>query len=461
MVFRRLGVSKVRKILSILKSNLLAIILVLQPFMDILAYVQRDSAVSIAGYFRLGVTVLIPMYVVFFTKERKRFIAGMSVIVLFCVMHILNCFRVGYINVFIDVKYMLLVAHAIVLLFSFIFLYEKKEILRQTMAALKIMIAVVAVSYYLSYFLKSGIYTYIHSEIGWTGWNNTPSVFSVILSSLFPFAVYFCISTEKKWPVFLLLPISFMYVMNGTKAAYLTLIGTMLCCVIFIIVEYFIQRKEKFPIFICIALSVILVASIAYYNYSPRLDIDTLNNQNLEKTEENLTDKTFEEALDEKMIERFGLDRYLSAYKGENTAENLANNRLKKIIFGSLVWEETDTLTKFVGFEQTKMYLDGEVYDLESDPQAIFFYYGYIGAALYGLLLLYFLVRLMKQLITSFKQSFNLFNFVLFINYGLLMVSTVYTGHLLRRPNSAIYLTIVLLLIYCRTDSVFKRKIKQ
>lgn len=461
MVFRRLGVSKVRKILSIFKNNLLAIILVLQPFMDILAYVQRDSDVSIAGYFRLGVTVLIPMYVVFFTKERKRFIACMSVIVLFCTMHILNCFRVGYINVFIDVKYMLLVAHAIVLLFSFIFLYEKKEILRQTMAALKIMIAVVAVSYYLSYFLKSGIYTYIHSEIGWTGWNNTPSVFSVILSSLFPFAVYFCISTEKKWPVFLLLPISFMYVMNGTKAAYLTLIGTMFCCVLFIIVEYFIQQKEKFPIFICVALSVILVASIAYYNYSPRLDIDTLNNQSLEKTEENLTDKTFEEALDEKMIERFGLDRYLSAYKGEKTAENLANNRLKKIIFGSLVWEETDTLTKFVGFEQTKMYIGNETYDLESDPQAIFFYYGYIGAALYGLLLLYFLVRLMKQLITSFKQSFNLFNFVLFINYGLLMVSTVYTGHLLRRPNSAIYLTIVLLLIYCRTDSVFKRKIKQ
>lgn len=465
-----------KKISDLFRKNLLLIILALQPFLDILSYAQRGSAVSLAGYFRLGLTILVPLYVLFFARERKKFIIAMSVIAAFCALHIINGFRVGYISLFADIKYMLLVAHAILLVFSFMFLYEKDEILRQIKAALKIMIPAVAVTYYLSYFLKSGSYTYIHSKIGWTGWNNTPSVFSIILSALFPFMVYFCIKSAKKWAIILLLPLAFMYVMNGTKAAYLTLIGTLLCCTVFIVAEYFIQKKEKFPLLVSVVMVVMLVASVAYYNYSPRLDIDTLNNESLQQGQEMLSgdgdeiDKPddepesedikeiFAKSLDKKMVKRFGKDRYLSAYEGRMNAESLANNRLKKIIFGSLVWEETDSLTKLVGFEQTLMYIGEDTYDLESDPQAIFFYYGYIGAALYGGMLLYFWLRLIKQLICHFKESFNLFNFVIFINYGLLMISTLYTGHLLRRPNSAIYLTIVLLLIYCRTEPLFKKR---
>jgi len=122
--------------------------------------------------------------------------------------------------------------------------------------------------------------------------------------------------------------------------------------------------------------------------------------------------------------------------------------------------DETDALTKFVGFEQTKMYIGDGTYDLESDPQAIFFYYGYIGSLLMAGLLAYFWLRLIKQLICKFKESFNLANFIIFINYGLLMVSALYTGHLLRRPNSAIYLAVVLLLIYCRTEPLFKKRQK-
>lgn len=464
-----------KKFSDFFRKNLLLIILALQPFLDILSYAQRGSATSISGYFRLGLTVLVPLYVLFFAKERKKFIITMLVIGAFCALHILNGFRVGYISLFTDIKYMLLVAHAVLLVFSFIFLYEKDTILNQVELALKIIIPTIAVTYYLSYFIKSGSYTYIHSSIGWTGWNNTPSVFSIILSALFPFMVYYCITAHKKWAIIFLLPLAFMYVMNGTKAAYLTLIGTLLCCVLFIVAEYFIQKKEKFPCLVLVVMSVMLVASISYYSYSPRLDIDTLNNESLQQGEEMLsgdgdTDKPddqpegedikeiFAKSFDKKMFKRFGMDRCLSAYEGNMTAESLANNRLKKIVFGSLVWEETDSITKLVGFEQTLMYIGNDTYDLESDPQAIFFYYGYIGAGLYAGMLLYFWLRLIKQLFCHFKESFNLFNFVIFINYGLLMVSTLYTGHLLRRPNSAIYLTIVLLLIYCRTEPLFKRK---
>ncbi len=453
-----------KKLLEYTKKNLLLIILVLQPILDIIAYFQRDSAVSLAGYIRLAITLLVPAYVLFFARDRKKFIISMLVIWGFGALHVLNGFRVGYINIVSDVKYFLLVAHALVLLFSFIFLYEKDEIKRQIITALKIVLVLIVVPYYLSYFLKSGNHTYMHSLTGWTGWNNTQNSFSICLSAVFPFALYYCLSTKRKWMLIFLLPISYMYIMNGTKATYLTLVFSLFGFAVFLAAEFFIQKKKKFPFISIIVLIALLGGSIFCYNYSPRQEIDTLDEINIEETEKELeadeekTEDVFTSYLDKEMLRKFGKERYLAAYKGELTAENLANVRLKKIIFGKLVWEKTDELTKFVGFEQAHMLADGETYDLESDPQAILFYYGYIGAFLYAAVLLYFWLRLIKQLLCHFKESFNLFNFTIFIGYGLLILSTLYSGYLLRRPNSSIYLMIVLLLIYCRTESLFKRK---
>jgi hypothetical protein len=158
------------------------------------------------------------------------------------------------------------------------------------------------------------------------------------------------------------------------------------------------------------------------------------------------------------MVARFGAKKILDAYGEKPSAEDFANNRLRKIIFGSLVWQETDSITKFVGFEQDFMTIGADTYDLESDFPAILFYYGYIGFALYIGLLLYFWLRLFKQLLCHFKESFNLFNFTIFMNYGLLMLSAAFTGHLLRRPNSAIYLAVALLLIYCKTAPLFTNR---
>lgn len=469
-----------KKFSDFIKSNLLTIVIALQPALDILSYFQRNMSVSFAGFFRLALTVLIPLYALIFTKERKKLLITIGVITAFCCLHILNGFRVGYINFFLDVKYMLLVCHAILLCFSFMFLYEKEDLISQIKNALKIVVSFVAITYYLSYFLKSGSHTYIYSQLGWTGWNNTPSVFSVILSALFPFTVYLCVKSGKKRHLFFLLPLSFMYILNGTKATYLTMIFTLLGYAVFVIAEYFINKKGKFPAFVSVFLVCVLLASVAYYNYSPRFTIDLLNDNNIAQTEELLSQTQKEDEgeeddqadseedkfaidyfLDKRMIERFGRDRVISAYEGHINPESLSNIRLKKIIFGSLVWEETDPVTKFVGFEQALMYIGENTYDLESDAQAIYFYYGYIGALLYGALLVYFWLRLIKQLLLHFKESFNLFNFTIFLTYALLMLSALYTGHLLRRPNTAIYLAIVLLLIYCRTEPLFtKRKQK-
>ena len=94
-----------------IKNNLLFLVLISQPLLDILAYFQDGSAFSIAGYVRLVYTIGIPLYTLIVLKEKKKFFVIMCVIATFCALHIANGFRVGYISLFADVKYMLLVFH--------------------------------------------------------------------------------------------------------------------------------------------------------------------------------------------------------------------------------------------------------------------------------------------------------------------------------------------------------------
>ncbi len=452
---------KTKNLAVSVRSNLLFTVLILQPFLDLQSYAQRDMSLSFSALFRLMLTVLIPLYTLFVTKERKKFIMILSVFASFAFLHVVNGFRVGYEDLFLDVKYMLLVMHALLLCFSFMFLYEKEEIEAQIKKALPIIIFVIFTTYYLSFFLKSGLYTYISDKIGWTGWNNIPNVFSIIVTAIFPFTAYFCIYHKKKRYLFLLIPISFTYILNGTKTAYLTLIFTLLGYAVFAVTDFFLQKKEKFPILISLFLSVLILCSIAGYKYSPRYRVDTLLSENLQNNEAFLSDKDpeqFVKLLDKKMIKRFGKERVLAAYRNDMTAEGAADVRLRKILFASLVWEETDPLTKFVGFEHALMQFDGETYDLESDLPALYYYYGYIGSTLYLALVVYFWLRLIKQLLLHFKDSFTPFNLAIFLSYGLLMLSAVYTGYLFRKPNAAIYLAIVFLLIFCKTEPLFKKQ---
>ncbi len=469
-----------KKVIGFVKSNLLLIFLVLQPFLDILAYFQSDSAVSLAGYFRLAVTVALPVYVLFFTKERKKFIAVMSVIVGFCALHTLNTLRDGFAGAFSDVKYMLLVAHMPVLLFCFMFLYEKASLLKQISTGLIINVITSVVAFYLSYALNSGNCTYPLFQMGWTGWYVIPNAQSIILSSLIPFALYFSIKYCKYYFPLTMLPLIYMYTLNGTKATFGAMLASFGAVAGFCFVEFvFIKdKRSRFQIYKS-AMAVFLVAvSLLCYTYSPRQIMDSTAESNRLEEQADL-DKLMEEDKDDKekedeeelkgkyfyltyinpnLVDRFGPDKVLDAY-GENlNSYGLSDMRLKKLIYARLVWDESDFVTRMVGFEYTKMQHKDDNFDLENDPPAILYYYGYIGAALFLLLMAYFIARLIKQLITKFKDSFNLFNFIVLVALGLQIVSAIYSGYLLRRPNVAIYLGMVLLLIYCRTEPLFKKK---
>ncbi|MBQ3559388.1 MAG: O-antigen ligase family protein [Agathobacter sp.] len=463
-------------------NNLLLIILVMQPFLDILAYFQEGTTVSIAGYVRLAITVLVPLYVLVKTRS-KRLFGLLCVIAGFAALHILNGFRVGYISLFADVKYMLLVAHMPILVLSFVHLYEKEEIKRQILTAFKINAVVLVVTFLISYVLKIGNYTYPVYQQGWTGWAQIPNAQSIIWVVLLPFIVYMIMNQEKKYHWLWMVLLVFIFIVNGTKTSYYSIHLVSLGYIVFLVFEYIIKKKKKFPGFHVVMLVAVMLIAAYGYQYSPRVVVDYLDNKaqqeeeaileqleskdtskekkietrTVEKTEEK-KDETLEEFytrhLDSKMVQKFGFERVLAVY-GENvTPEELLDMRLKKRVYAKLVWEDSDWMTKLVGFEYTNMEYEGEVFDLENDPPAILYYYGYLGVVLYIVFLGYFVLRIVMEVLRDLKQSLTLLNFALIETLLLQAVMSVYAGYLLRRPNVSAYVMATLLLVYCNTRRI-------
>ena len=122
--------------------------------------------------------------------------------------------------------------------------------------------------------------------------------------------------------------------------------------------------------------------------------------------------------------------------------------------FYGMVFQDSDFATKLVGFEVSQMGphgYDGS-YDLENDWHAVFYYYGYLGFALYVGFMLYFLLRILRSVRADLKRSLTLENFAYLLCLFLIIGLAHFSGATLRRPNVSIWLSLVLALIYYVTE---------
>ena len=151
------------------------------------------------------------------------------------------------------------------------------------------------------------------------------------------------------------------------------------------------------------------------------------------------------------LIDRFGMDRVLMQYRMTTDVDRLINDRIMERNYADMVFQDADPLTRFVGFEASEMGFDG-VYDLENDWHAVFYYYGYIGFALYVGFILYFLVRIGKRCRNGWPECLTLENFALALVLILVLGLAHFSGATLRRPNVSIWLSLILALIYFVTE---------
>ncbi len=484
-------------------------IVVCQPLLDAIAYFQYDNKFgSLAGYLRLFFSLALALFVFIDSKEKRKVFFSFLPIALIGFFHFLNGFRVGYISIFDDLMYFMRAWYLPILFVCFYWFFKnrQKQLINIIPKAFFINTLIIVGIVFISWLTKTGRFTYTTFNVGLTGWFGDANSQSLIIVSLIPLSLYFLFTHCKKHiQMICLILFTALLLTNGTRATFYSLFIIYIGVLAFILFEYCLKHKDnaKFPATCFIMIFLCLVASAALAPYTPRHQVDTFANyaQSTEKekvdklvdssssgnsssaqseelpkpnpdlnsspndsnhsvNEENPSTSSSEsqnleiyyrERINPNLIERFGFERVLNAYGGNPSVEDMYDMRLKKRIFGKLTWEDCDPITKLVGFEHAKMYTASDNFDLENDVEAIFYYYGYIGAIIYIAPLLLVLFKVGKKVICDFKRSMNLLNFSLIITLMLQIGLAVFSGYLLRRPNASFYSAIIMILCYYRS----------
>ncbi len=471
--------------LDFLKNHWLMALIIVQPVLDILAYWTKSPDGTWAGYIRLAIMLLLPVYLVFALKdgrERKRFILYMLAIAAVFALHILNCLRLGYVSMSFDISYAAKTAQMPILAVCFMFCIRNEQTKNQAYWGLFFAAAVTAASIGLAIITGTDNCTY-GEGLGISGWviDDNRCANSVILVTLAAFSVFCAVRSDKRF-VNIVVPalVALVLISNGTKACYYSIFVIFAGFAVFLLMEKRIKggKLNKAAVITLLALAVI---SAAVYPITPRCKVSAAQAASAKGTqneidiileglgydlstmtnEEKLADPVVREVfynyyykiiwhLIPDMFDRFTVDEILLKYDMTTDAATLIKTRLMKSKYAALMWDDCDALTKAFGFDVSDIWYNGRC-DLENDWPAIFYYYGYVGIAAYAAFMLYFIWLIIRRVTGDFKAAFTADNFILLMSLLLLVGLAQFSGSVLRRPNVSVYLAVVLGLIYYQT----------
>ena len=429
----------------------LLFIIVTQPILDIIAYFTFDNNLTIISFaVRSFYLIFAVIYTFIKSENKKRYILMMLPFALFSLIHIANSYRTSGFELFDDIRYIISVMQFPILTIAFIdYLRYHKDQIKVIEKSIMITYSIIFVSFLLSIVTNS--YSMTYDEGGITGWFSSANTQSMILMLLSPLFLYFC-SKKKNYVYIIAIIMTFILLFfNGTKSCYYTLIFSlpMMCYVLF-------TDKNKIKMIVTI---IVLIICLALYKGSFTSNRENRLLENQQKNEKifenidyaNLSKSEVITVLKEnylyvQAINHFGYDRVYDYMKNKISPYNLTDNRLLKRMYGYIIFDDSDLLTKFVGINHQN--INKYERDLENDFTAIFYYYGYIGFALYCLFILYFAYLGIKVLITKPIKLVSPRFIVLTFTILLSLIGGQFSGALLRKTNANIYLSLLFALYY-------------
>ena len=468
------------KLKNWLREHWLVLLIAAQPLLDTLAYFTQNRNGTVSGYIRLALLLVLPLIALVKAERKKPLLLGFGVIGAYCLLRLLNGFRVGYVDMRYDLTYMVRVVQAPVLALSFLWFLRREQTREQALRGILIAALIMAVSVPVAWLTGTGNVTY-GEGLGYSGWviDDNRCANSILLVTLSSFAVGYALKTRQRYLAVLIPLISVaLFLTNGTKACYFAIFGILGGYSAFLLGEKLLLKKPLRRMML-ILLVLLMIFSVVIFPWTPRYRVDQeMSKKNTQgEIEATLLEKgidvtrmSFEERYQDPvvrevfsfyywkylgsmpdLIDRFGMDRVLRHYRMTTDVGKLIDSRVIERSYASLIWqEETDALTKLVGFDTSQVGTEGD-YDMENDWPALFFYFGYLGFALYVGFVLYFLLRILRTLRRDFEGSFTVLNFTLALTLGLQLGLAQFSGALVRRPNVSIYFALILALIWYQT----------
>ena len=426
-------------------------IIITQPILDIIAFSAESLQFqNFTSIIRIIYLLFIPIYTFFNIKDKKKMFLCLLPFGIYIFAHLLNTFILDPNHIFYDIKYIVLVFQMPLITISLcFFLKEHNNYLIHVKKGFYVSLLIIFVSVILSIVTNS--YEYTYEGYGLTGWFTSANTQSVIISIISPLSLLYFYKRSDKMYLLILMVIFLLLYFNGTRSCYYSLVITL----IMFVYIHFIKSKSNIKLF---ATLLILFVSVFFYNFSftserhEDVESNTAENEKIvsvqdseyanEYTKEEVISILKECYLYEMMIEDFGEEKVYNEMKDKITPYNLSDNRLVKRIYAKIIFKDSNTITKFLGFGHYE--IAKYSMDIENDLTAIFYYYGYIGFALYIVFILgfaiYALVLLIKDKYMIFSSKFIVLSLTIVLALGV----AEYSGALLRKPNANIYFALLL-----------------
>lgn len=482
-----MNIDKLKKLIDSKLSKLVFVFLLLQPVLDVVSYFMLERGSNTISMLLRFAVLAVVVFVGFLVSERKRiYFIFYGIIAVFWILHMLNCFRIGYQSVYNDTANFLRVISLPMYTLSFITFFKQGQGVRKSIytgfaANMGLVILFTAVPWLIG----QPVYTYEQLEIGLMGWFSVRNAQSAIVALLTPLTLLFAYKT-KMVSVFIiasLLTFTLMF-LTGTKLAYYSIF---LIALGFIVVLLLNLKLKAWPFVATLAL--LMAATALLKSYAPMQIRETMtaHSQNIYEqlvsetmtasgaeddtvtgTDEDddtepfepelyqirksligvYTDKAVYGIIFKDINDRFGVYNVMKAYDYTYQTSILSDSRERKSIFAKLIWEEKDIFTRLFGFEYNDMLHGDSIYDLENDFPAVFYFCGYIGFGLYMLFFLYFVFIIIRAFFRDMKNFLTIEMGAVGMTFILAIGAAQISGNVLRRPNVTAYFAIIAAYLY-------------
>lgn len=478
----------ITKIKNFIEKNLFVLVLLfmgIQPILDVVSYVLGERGNnSVSTVLRFLLLAMVAACGFLLSKKKKLYFVLYSIAVVFWILHVLNCFRIGYTSVFADTaNYLRMISLPMYTLSFITFFSSGKKIRKALVLGFALNFALVIFFTALPWLLGTPKYTYASISVGVMGWFGVANAQSAIIALLSPLTIFFAYKTNK-YPVFFIvlgLTTGLLF-LTGTKLTYYSIL---IICAAFVLL-FIMNLKEKSAVYVLPAVAVIAL-TLLFKSVSPmqkredmasttRSNYTQMINESLKANgDEGLAggqqgipenEKKPYEALASKrrsrmavyaelygkvyadINDRFGVYNVMDAYHFTVDATVLSDSRQRKSYFAKMIWSEKDFLTKLVGIEYSDMLHKDSIYDLENDFPAIFYFCGYLGFALYMVFFGYFAVIVLHGVWRYRWKFLSIEIGTVGMTFILAMGAAQISGNVLRKPNVTAYCAVIMAYIY-------------
>ena len=400
------------------KSLIINSFILLQPILDFITGIQihhLNSTITLGMIVRI--LFLFFMIVMLFsqkTKNKKKIILYILLIGIYAIFFTGETLWIkGQSNLFKELSGLVKVFYFPLLLGL---LYEEREEIKIEKKTLQWSLMIYLLLIWIPMILNIGYETYEITKKGNLGFFHSANEISGILSILTPILLLEIVENKKKEIIFLI--IYLIVILNiGTKTPLLALGITLFFSFIFLSKKLFTQKKYKeiIKMTICLVGTItILVILIPQTNFYKNI-----------KTHLNFlkVDQIEEVWKDEQLIDHFIFSQRLTFLKNKKQIYQ-KSSRIEKLIGIGYINEG----------KETKM--------IEMDYFDIYYSQGIVGFLLVFIPYLWILLKLVKQ-----KENKTYQNLMLEVSLILILVLSLFTGHIITAPSVSILVVAIILLL--------------